>query len=118
MLEKNNHQNLKKIILWTIGIIIVFIGLFLWSKTISKTIPITTSVTTPKIINNPETLPGVQTGDAPWNSEISHLSDRLNAIGFPLLRKEGTTVHMHQHLDIFIDGKPVLVPSDIGVNQV
>jgi hypothetical protein len=62
------------------------------------------------------TLPGLQTGEAPWGAEISNLRARLKAINLPALTEEGNALHIHQHLDIFIDGKPVTVPKDIGIN--
>lgn len=67
---------------------------------------------------NPETLSGIQTGSAPWQPEIDHLKERLGAIGLPALAEEGTVLHTHQHLDIFIDGKSTPVPADIGVNEL
>jgi hypothetical protein len=67
---------------------------------------------------NPETLPGIQTGESPWKSELNYLRDRLKMIGLPALLQEGTAMHMHQHLDIFIHGHPVPVPPMIGVSVV
>lgn len=60
-------------------------------------------------------LPGLQTGEAPWRAEKLHLRDRLEAIGLPGLKAEGTAVHSHQHLDIFVHGHPVPVPEYIGI---
>jgi len=61
-------------------------------------------------------LPGLQTGEAPWEVQISNLRARLKAINLPALHEEGNALHIHQHLDIFVDGKPVTVPKDIGIN--
>jgi hypothetical protein len=70
-----------------------------------------------QIINvDPNNLSGIQTGDAPWPVEIDHLGNRLSALGLPALQKEGTVLHIHQHLNIFIDGKNVSVPAGIGIN--
>jgi hypothetical protein len=66
---------------------------------------------------NPSLLPGIQTSVAPWPVETEYLRDRLSAIGLPALSSEGTALHIHQHLDIFVHGKPVAVPAEIGVNQ-
>ncbi|HXZ26313.1 MAG TPA: hypothetical protein VEI24_08845 [Nitrospiria bacterium] len=63
-------------------------------------------------------LPGLQTSEAPWAPQLSHLEDRLQAIGLPALRREGTALHMHQHLDLYIHGQPVPVPPMIGINAV
>lgn len=68
-------------------------------------------------VESPQTLPGIQTSQAPWPAELDHLRDRLKAIGLPALSAEGTVLHIHQHLDIYIDGKPVAVPAEIGVSQ-
>ncbi len=63
-----------------------------------------------------EELPGVQMSEAPWPAEGSYLRARLMAIGLPALLEEGTALHTHQHLDIFVDGKPVSVPAGIGID--
>lgn len=71
--------------------------------------------TKPKI--NTNNLSGIQTGNAPWPVELDHLRDRLSAMGLPALSQEGTVVHIHQHLDIFIEGKSISVPAGIGINN-
>ena len=63
------------------------------------------------------TLPGMQTGPAPWLPEIKNLRARLKAINLPALGAEGEKLHIHQHLDIFVNGKPVTVPAGIGINM-
>jgi hypothetical protein len=62
-------------------------------------------------------LAGLQTGPAPWPPEIDHLADRLRAIGLPALTQEGTVLHIHQHLDVFVDGKQSVVPAGIGIDD-
>jgi len=75
----------------------------------------------PKLASNvmvdPDTLPGIQISQAPWQPELNHLRDRLNIIGLPALPSEGTVLHSHQHIDIFINGKTVPVPKGIGINE-
>ncbi len=66
---------------------------------------------------NPDNLPGIQTGNAPWPPELDHLRERLGDIGLPVLSEEGSALHIHEHLDIFVDGKPVAIPAGIGVNE-
>ena len=60
-------------------------------------------------------LVGVQTGPAPWNAGIDHLPDRLGPLGLSELTAEGVTIHIHQHLDIFVNGKKETVPAQIGI---
>ena len=62
-------------------------------------------------------LPGMQTGDAPWTPATATLRARLHDIGLPVLAVEGTALHIHQHLDIFIHGKAITVPDTIGENN-
>jgi hypothetical protein len=60
-------------------------------------------------------LIGVQTGPAPWNAGLDHLTDRLKPLGLTQLGQEGSVVHIHQHLDVFVDGKHITVPQSIGI---
>jgi hypothetical protein len=61
-------------------------------------------------------LPGLQAGPAPWSPATATLRTRLERIGLPALSSEGTTLHIHQHLDVFVDGREVTVPADVGIN--
>jgi hypothetical protein len=62
-------------------------------------------------------LPGVSHGNPPWPAEIDNLALRLPLMGLKPLSAEGTVIHIHQHLSIFDNGKPVVVPKDIGIND-
>ena len=61
-------------------------------------------------------LPGMQCSEAPWPAERSSLRARLRVIGLPALPEEGTALHLHQHLDIFIRGRSAPVPAGIGID--
>jgi len=65
---------------------------------------------------DPAGLPGLLTGASPWSANTDALANRLNAIGLPQLSAEGTAMHIHQHLDLLINGQTVSVPADIGIN--
>ena len=62
-------------------------------------------------------LAGLQTGPAPWRPEIASLADRLRVLQLPALTQEGSVVHVHQHLDLFVDGRHAVVPGGIGIND-
>jgi hypothetical protein len=64
---------------------------------------------------DPSSLIGLQTGPAPWNTGLDHLADRLGPLGLTPLPQEALNQHIHQHLDIFVNGKPVTVPVGIGI---
>lgn len=98
----------SKGVIWTFVAIILFVGLIVWGKNASHKAV--------KTVENPTILAGLQNGNAPWPAEIVHLFERLHQIGLPALSTEGTVLHIHQHLDIFIHGHQVLVPAGIGIN--
>jgi hypothetical protein len=85
----------------------------------------TTSTTTTTPVTGPELgppfgsmdkLPGILKNPPPWDANTGKLQLRLRAIGLPALTAEGQVVHIHQHLDLFVDGKPVKVADDIGID--
>jgi hypothetical protein len=59
-------------------------------------------------------LLGMRTSAPPWNAGVTGLRARLGALGFIAL--EGTTLHIHEHLDVFVRGRRVTVPADIGID--
>jgi hypothetical protein len=59
-------------------------------------------------------LPGLLTGPAPWGANTAGVPQRVGLMGLPPVF--GTTVHIHQHLDLFVNGKRVAVPAGIGID--
>jgi hypothetical protein len=96
-------------------VVVVILGIVTLKKTPSSKDPAVYATVGQTVDAN--TLPGIQTGAAPWPPELSDLRARLQAIGFPALGEEGTVLHIHQHLDLFIDGAKVTVPADIGIGS-
>ena len=65
---------------------------------------------------DPSRLPGILTGPAPWSNDAADVGPRIAADGLPALGPmEGQVLHIHQHIDIFIEGKRVTVPAQIGI---
>lgn len=64
-----------------------------------------------------DNLVDLQTGPAPWqaNNAADSLKARLTAIGLPALTAEGEVLHIHQHLDVFVNGQKLEIPADIGI---
>lgn len=62
-----------------------------------------------------DSLPGALKTPPPWARNESRLQLRLRAIGLDPLTAEGQVVHIHQHLDVYVDGKRAEVPGDIGI---
>jgi hypothetical protein len=62
-------------------------------------------------------LAGLQTGPPPWGANTADLAQRLHAIGVPPLSPvEGTVIHIHQHLDVYVGGHRVTVPAGVGID--
>lgn len=108
----------KKLIVGFIGVILAIVaGAFLISRGGEGKPSAPAPTLNPKASIDPNTLPGINTGPEPWPAELSRLKDRLTAIGLPALTSEGTTLHTHQHLGIFINGNQIAIPADIGVDD-
>jgi len=59
----------------------------------------------------------LQTGPPPWNNGVGGLTDRLKPLGLTPLGQEGTVLHIHQHLDLYVNGKHVTLPALVGIND-
>jgi hypothetical protein len=62
-------------------------------------------------------VPGVLTTPPPWPANAGKLQLRLRAIGLDPLTAEGQALHIHQHLDLFANGRHVTVPANIGIDS-
>jgi len=56
----------------------------------------------------------VNTGPAPWPRPDDAIA-RVAAAGLPAFKSEQLFFHVHAHLDVFVDGKPLVVPAGIGI---
>jgi hypothetical protein len=59
--------------------------------------------------------PSAPSPNAPWGSNAAGLRDRLSVLGLPALAEQGTALHIHQHLDLYLNGKQVAVPANVGI---
>jgi hypothetical protein len=75
----------------------------------------TNAPTTLPAVVNVRALPGLEEGPPPWPAETRRLRARLGAVGVPA--RAGTTLHTHQHLDVLVNGKRVIVPAGIGIGE-
>jgi hypothetical protein len=57
-----------------------------------------------------------RTTNPPWTAPTD-VSAAVAAAGLPMLGEEGSALHIHAHLDVYANGSPVQVPSDIGVDD-
>ena len=69
-----------------------------------------------KTLADPSDLAGIQTTPPPWPPELDNLRARLERIGIPALKVEGTALDVHFLVYVVVDGQPVEVPTSIGLN--
>ncbi len=69
------------------------------------------------LTNKPSDKNSPSNAFTPWaaSNDPAALKARLQSINLPALAAEGTTLHIHQHLDVYVNGKQVEVPSHIGI---
>jgi hypothetical protein len=60
-------------------------------------------------------LAGLQSGPPPWNNDIAALPGRLAGLHLDSLTQQGSVEHIHQHLDVYVNGAHVTVPAGIGI---
>jgi hypothetical protein len=59
---------------------------------------------------------GSTTALPPWGAPADATAG-ARAAGLTVGSAEGTAVHFHTHLDVIVDGKPVTVPADLGIDE-
>jgi hypothetical protein len=57
-----------------------------------------------------------RTTNPPWTAPTDVAAD-VAAAGLPMLGEEGSALHIHAHLDVYVNGAATQVPSDIGVDD-
>jgi hypothetical protein len=55
------------------------------------------------------------TGEPPW-PRPDDTTTRATQAGLAVGASEGTSVHFHAHLDVFVDGKAIPIPADLGLD--
>jgi hypothetical protein len=59
-------------------------------------------------------LPGELTTEAPWDANANEAQARAEAIGLP--PESPVVMHEHSNLQIFVNGEPQPIPTDIGID--
>jgi hypothetical protein len=74
-------------------------------------------VSTPAELGNAPATVAVGGDVAPPWPAPADAAAAVSAAGLPMLAEEGVVEHIHSHLDVFVDGQRVQVPSDIGIDR-
>ncbi|MFD7732932.1 hypothetical protein ACFV6F_21380 [Kitasatospora phosalacinea] len=66
----------------------------------------------------PRTTADGRTTTPPWDAPAGPAaSAAVRQAGLPVLSGEGQALHVHAHLDVYVDGRAVPVPADIGIDE-
>jgi hypothetical protein len=57
-----------------------------------------------------------RTSPPPWAAPVD-VQQRARAAGLEMLTAEGEVLHIHEHLSVTVDGKPVQVPPLLGIDE-
>jgi hypothetical protein len=95
-----DHIN-RSFIIYIFVMLLFFVGLF-WFLTRSS--------------NTSGQGPSPNTRTLAWDPQTATLVSRLRTIGLPAYATEQDAFHIHQHLDLFIDGKQITVSAGIGID--
>jgi hypothetical protein len=68
-------------------------------------------------LNDPPATTGVGRETKPPWAAPTDAEAAVRAAGLPMLREEGRVIHIHAHLDVSVDGQPVVVPGGIGIGR-
>ncbi len=58
---------------------------------------------------------GTSAGTTQWAAPTD-VESGVTAAGLQMLTAEGTALHIHQHLSVTVDGSPVVVPAELGID--
>jgi hypothetical protein len=64
----------------------------------------------------PRTTAEGRTTAPPWATPADPAA-RVAVAGLPMLGAEGQVMHIHAHLDVLVNGKPVIVPALVGIDE-
>jgi hypothetical protein len=59
-------------------------------------------------------LPNLHSGPPPWDNGSAFIESRLPFVHLEALAQESLVFHIHQHLDVYVNGKKVVVPAGVG----
>jgi hypothetical protein len=112
------RRGLSRPLLIGVVAVVLFGGFYAyqWWQSKRPAAPPTFEPPTVNVEQNPN-LAGLRTGPPPWDAALATLRERLGQLHLPVLASEVVEQHFHVHLDVFVDGKSVTLPDDVGRNE-
>jgi hypothetical protein len=109
--ERRQRRMITGVAIGLAAVVLVVVGLVVALDRPDKA-PAAQAIPTPP----PTTAAPGRTDPPPWSAPAD-TSARVRAAGLPMLGAEGTVEHIHAHLDVIVDGQPVVVPAELGIDE-
>jgi len=103
--RREAQQRIRTRRLWLVGAAVVVVLAAVTAVTVTS---LTRGDSTSRTASGTSAAP-------PWPAPADAAA-RANAAGLEVAGMEGAALHTHQHLSVSVDGKPVAVPANIGVD--
>jgi hypothetical protein len=79
-----------------------------------STSPSPSSASTRPLSTTADAIAGLQSTPAPWPAEYTFLAQRLAGLALPA--QSDSAYHIHAFLSIFINGRQITIPTNIGID--
>jgi len=96
-----------------VGLVVLVVAGVVLALTLHKT---GTAAAASEIPTSPATTAQGRTDPPPW-AVPADTAGQVKAAGLPMLGVEGTVEHIHAHVDVVVNGQPVVVPAGIGIDE-
>jgi hypothetical protein len=91
-----------------------------WIRTYARGLPRCRTGKSSAAPGSPATPPATaaegRNDQPPWPAP-ANTAAQVRAAGLPMLGEVGSVEHIHAHLDIIVNGRPVVVPADLGIDR-
>jgi hypothetical protein len=108
--QRRQRWTVTGIGLAVVVVLAVVVGVVIWTNR-----P-TTKSEADSVPDHPRTTAVGRTSNPPWAAPAD-ASSAVKAAGLPMLGSEGSVEHIHAHLDVLVNGKPVSVPEGLGIDN-
>ncbi|MGH3580090.1 MAG: hypothetical protein ACRDUB_00770, partial [Mycobacterium sp.] len=99
-----------------VGVMVILAFAAIMVVVITSKHPAHSSVAAGAIPTTPLTSATGTDSPPPWPAPTD-VPAAVRSSGLPLLRSEGSVLHLHAHLDVFVDGTSVAVPAGVGIDE-
>jgi len=96
-----------------IGLVVLIVTGVVLALSLHKT---GAAAATSAIPTSPATTAQGRTDQPPWTLPTDTAA-QVKAAKLPMLGVEGTVEHIHAHVDVIVNGQPVVVPAEIGIDE-